>query len=101
MSYIESFLVRRMNCRVPTNNLNRIFQAVPGQRLLDVPVAEGLHQLLSADNRFWPDDDRRLRAELLRRLNELKGADVPEGKLDLRPSFRLSPFWKRTTTANC
>ncbi|MFJ5520747.1 DUF262 domain-containing protein [Streptomyces griseoluteus] len=57
MSYIESFLVRRMICRVPTNNLNRIFQAVPGQLPLDVPVADGLHQLLSANNRFWPDDE--------------------------------------------
>ncbi|GAA0410919.1 GmrSD restriction endonuclease domain-containing protein [Streptomyces luteireticuli] len=57
MSYIESFLVRRMICRVPTNNLNRIFQAVPGQLPFDVPVADGLHQLLSADNRFWPDDN--------------------------------------------
>ncbi|MEU7497001.1 DUF262 domain-containing protein [Streptomyces griseofuscus] len=57
MSYIESFLVRRMMCRVPTNNLNRIFQAMPGQLPLDVPVADGLHQLLSADNRFWPDDE--------------------------------------------
>ncbi|MDT0481054.1 GmrSD restriction endonuclease domain-containing protein [Streptomyces doebereineriae] len=58
MSYIESFLVRRMICRVPPNNLNRIFQAVPGQLPLDVPVADGLHQLLSADNRFWPTDDQ-------------------------------------------
>ncbi|WP_055604123.1 GmrSD restriction endonuclease domain-containing protein [Streptomyces aureus] len=56
MSYIESFLVRRMICRVPTNNLNRVFQSVPGQLPIDVPVADGLHQLLSADNRFWPDD---------------------------------------------
>ncbi|MGK5497182.1 GmrSD restriction endonuclease domain-containing protein [Streptomyces sp. URMC 125] len=56
MSYIESFLVRRMICRVPTNNLNRIFQSVPAQLPLDVPVADGLHQLLSAENRFWPDD---------------------------------------------
>ncbi|MFG2825894.1 DUF262 domain-containing protein [Streptomyces sp. NPDC048434] len=57
LSYIESFLVRRMICRVPTNNLNRVFQAVPGQLPRDIPVADGLHQLLSADNRFWPDDD--------------------------------------------
>ncbi|MFF9086119.1 DUF262 domain-containing protein [Streptomyces sp. NPDC014991] len=56
LAYIESFLVRRMICRVPTNNLNRIFQAVPGQLPRDVPVAEGLHQLLSSENRFWPDD---------------------------------------------
>ncbi|WP_333742825.1 GmrSD restriction endonuclease domain-containing protein [Streptomyces ardesiacus] len=56
MTYIESFLVRRMICRVPTNNLNRIFQAVPGQLPLDAPVVEGLHRLLSSENRFWPDD---------------------------------------------
>ncbi len=56
VAYIESFLVRRMICRVPTNNLNRIFQAVPGQLPLDVPVTEGLHRLLSSENRFWPDD---------------------------------------------
>ncbi|MEV8287479.1 GmrSD restriction endonuclease domain-containing protein [Streptomyces niveus] len=57
MSYIESFLVRRMMCRVPTNNLNRIFQAAPEQLPQNVSVADGLHQLLSAENRFWPDDD--------------------------------------------
>ncbi|MFD5656672.1 GmrSD restriction endonuclease domain-containing protein [Streptomyces hirsutus] len=56
LTYIESFLVRRMICRVPVNNLNRIFQAVPGQLPLDVPVTEGLHRLLSSENRFWPDD---------------------------------------------
>ncbi|MER7967465.1 DUF262 domain-containing protein [Streptomyces sp. NPDC096080] len=63
LSYVESFLVRRMICRVPTNNLNRVFQSVPGQLPLDVPVAEGLHQLLSAENRFWPDDEE-LRAKI-------------------------------------
>lgn len=57
LSYIESFLVRRMICRVPTNNLNRIFQALPGQLPRDLPVADGLRQLLSSENRFWPDDD--------------------------------------------
>ncbi|MCX4592416.1 DUF262 domain-containing protein [Streptomyces sp. NBC_01549] len=57
MSYVESFLVRRMICREPPNSLNRIFQAVPGQLPLDVPVADGLRQVLSADNRFWPDDE--------------------------------------------
>ncbi|WP_253915789.1 DUF262 domain-containing protein [Streptomyces sp. NRRL S-31] len=63
LAYIESFLVRRMICRVPTNNLNRIFQAVPAQLPRGVPVAEGLHQLLSAENRFWPDD-RELREKI-------------------------------------
>ncbi|MFD7996816.1 HNH endonuclease family protein [Streptomyces mexicanus] len=57
MSYTESFLARRMICRAPTNNLNRIFQAVPGQLPLVIPVADGLHQLLSASNRFWSGDE--------------------------------------------
>ncbi|MFF9592789.1 DUF262 domain-containing protein [Streptomyces sp. NPDC014646] len=57
MSYIESFLVRRTICRVPTNNLNRIFQSVPAQLPQAEGVADGLHQLLSAENRFWPDDE--------------------------------------------
>ncbi len=57
LSYVESFLVRRTICRVPTNNLNRIFQSVPAQLPQDAGVADGLHQLLSAENRLWPDDD--------------------------------------------
>ncbi|MFE1763339.1 DUF262 domain-containing protein [Streptomyces angustmyceticus] len=57
LSYIESYLVRRMICRVPMNNLNRIFQSVPAQLPQGLPVADGLRQLLSADNRFWPDDE--------------------------------------------
>ncbi|MBT2457818.1 DUF262 domain-containing protein [Streptomyces sp. ISL-86] len=57
LSFVESFLVRRTVCRVPTNNLNRIFQSVPAQLPRDVPVADGLRQILSADNRLWPDDE--------------------------------------------
>lgn len=57
LSYVESFLVRRTVCRVATNNLNRIFQAVPAQLPRDVPVADGLRQLFSADNRQWPGDE--------------------------------------------
>jgi hypothetical protein len=37
-----------------------------------------------------PFTDRALRAELLARLNELAGVDIPEGKLELRPNFRLA-----------
>ncbi|WP_243761116.1 hypothetical protein [Streptomyces sp. YIM 98790] len=41
-----------------------------------------------------PFTDRAQRAELLRRLNELEGVDIPEGKLELRPGFRLSVLEK-------
>ena len=71
LSYIESFLVRRAVCWIPTNNLNRIFQSVPAQLPVGVPAADGLRQLLSADNRFWPDDE------------------------ELRASVRAAPFYKR------
>lgn len=70
MGYIESFLVRRTICRVPTNNLNRVFQAVPAQFPKGVGVADGLHQLLSAENRFWPDDE------------------------ELHAQFRAAPFYR-------
>ncbi|MFB6777781.1 hypothetical protein ACFCX0_10195 [Streptomyces sp. NPDC056352] len=37
-----------------------------------------------------PFTDRALRAELLRRLDDLDGVDIPEDELELRPDFRLS-----------
>jgi alkylated DNA nucleotide flippase Atl1 len=71
LSYIESFLVRRAICWVPTNNLNRIFMSVPAQMPVGVPVADGIRQLLSANNRFWPSDD------------------------ELREAVRTVPFYQR------
>ncbi|MBS2964096.1 DUF262 domain-containing protein [Actinocrinis puniceicyclus] len=60
LTYIESFLVRRMICRVPPNGLNRIFQDLPGQLPADMLVDEGVRKVLSGERRSWPDD-----AELL------------------------------------
>ncbi|MCG8920638.1 DUF262 domain-containing protein [Actinokineospora sp. PR83] len=57
LSYIESFLVRRTLCRIPTNNLNRIFQDLPGQIPADVRMPEGIHRVLSAERRYWPDNE--------------------------------------------
>ncbi len=39
-----------------------------------------------------PFDDTEQRRELLRRLNEVDGIDLPEAKLELRPSFPLQAF---------
>ncbi|MFJ9059247.1 DUF262 domain-containing protein [Streptomyces sp. NPDC102409] len=39
-----------------------------------------------------PFDDTEQRRELLRRLNEVDGIDLPEAKLELRPSFPLQVF---------
>jgi alkylated DNA nucleotide flippase Atl1 len=60
VSYIESFLVRRMIAGVPTNNLNRIFSALVPQLDPDVPIAEAIRKELSTERKFWPSD-RRLR----------------------------------------
>lgn len=42
-----------------------------------------------------PFDDVELRRELLRRLNEIEGIDLPEAKLELCPSFPLRVFVER------
>ncbi|MBM9509318.1 GmrSD restriction endonuclease domain-containing protein [Actinacidiphila acididurans] len=39
-----------------------------------------------------PFDDTEQRRELLRRLNEIDGIDLPEAKLELRPSFPVQVF---------
>jgi alkylated DNA nucleotide flippase Atl1 len=39
-----------------------------------------------------PFDDTEQRRELLNRLNKIDGVDLPEAKLDLRPSFPLTVF---------
>lgn len=56
LSFIESYLVRRMICWIHTNNLNRVFQAVPAQLPLDLAPSEGIRRLLSSARRFWPSD---------------------------------------------
>lgn len=56
LAYVESYLVRRMVCQVPTNNLNRVFSASPpaiGER---VSVAPAVRTYLSGRRRHWPTD---------------------------------------------
>ena len=53
---VESFLVRRMIAGVPTNNINRILNAVPRELAKTNAVAEGLREYLSGTRRFWPGD---------------------------------------------
>ena len=54
--YIESFLVRRMLCQVPTNNLNRVFNTAPEAIGNQVPVAAAVRSYLSGRRRYWPSD---------------------------------------------
>jgi alkylated DNA nucleotide flippase Atl1 len=64
LTLIESFLVRRMICRVSSNGLNRIFTDLPSQLAPELPVDEAIHQALSAARRSWPTDAELLEAIL-------------------------------------
>lgn len=53
---IESYLVRRMVCQVPSNNLNRVFNASP-PAIGDAPdAAAAVRSYLSGRRRYWPSD---------------------------------------------
>lgn len=93
LALIEGFLVRRMVCQVPTNNLNRLFIAAPAQVPAGEPVVEAVRRYLSGERRYWPTDARvresartrpfywtgrgPQRTFVLRRLEESHGASEP------------------------
>ncbi|MEU4603764.1 DUF262 domain-containing protein [Kribbella sp. NPDC023972] len=56
LAYIESFLTRRMICQVPTNNLNRVFNASPSAVGETGPIAPVVRRYLSGRRRYWPSD---------------------------------------------
>ena len=91
--FVESFLVRRMMCQVPTNNLNRVFNSAPAIIKDQVPAAAAVRSYLSGRRRYWPSDAevrRSIRSRpfywtgrgpqrtfVLRRLEESYGAPEP------------------------
>jgi hypothetical protein len=93
MVFVESFLVRRMLCQVPTNNLNRVFNSAPAIIQEQAPVAAAVRSYLSGRRRYWPSDaevQRSIRTRpfywtgrgpqrtfVLRRLEESYGAPEP------------------------
>lgn len=56
LGHIESFLVRRMLCQVPTNNLNRVFNGAPAAVGSATPAAPIVYSYLSGRRRYWPSD---------------------------------------------
>ena len=54
LTYVESYLVRRMACQVPTNNLNRIFNTSPPQIGKGGSVAGEVRRYLSGRRRPAP-----------------------------------------------
>jgi alkylated DNA nucleotide flippase Atl1 len=93
LEYAESYLVRRMICQVPTNNLNRVFMDAPKELEQDRSPAEAVRRFLSGRRRNWPTDDEPREAirrnpfywggqpghrqHVLRRLEESYGASEP------------------------
>ncbi|WP_258573598.1 GmrSD restriction endonuclease domain-containing protein [Actinomadura parmotrematis] len=63
LTYVESFLVRRMICQIPTNNLNRILNSAPRELEEDRPADEAVRRYLSAPRRYWATDEQ-LRAAI-------------------------------------
>lgn len=58
LSYVESFLVRRMMAGVPTNNLNRIFNALVSQLPSGPPITQAVRRALSEPRKHWPSDNQ-------------------------------------------
>jgi alkylated DNA nucleotide flippase Atl1 len=111
MTYVESFLVRRMLCQVPTNNLNRVFNAAPAIVKDQVPAAVAVRGYLSGRRRYWPADAEvrrsirtrpfywtgraQQRTFVLRRLEESYGAaepvDISAAKLTIEHVLPQTP----------
>jgi alkylated DNA nucleotide flippase Atl1 len=93
LTYVESFLVRRMLCQSSTQSLNRLFMTMPGDMEQDRPPAEAVRRYLSGRRRGWPTDTQVLdgvrsrpfywagqpqqRLYVLQRLEESYGAAEP------------------------
>jgi len=60
LTCMESFLVRRMVCQVPINNLNRVFNTSPTQVAAGTSgsFAAEVRRYLSGRRRYWPSDAR-------------------------------------------
>jgi alkylated DNA nucleotide flippase Atl1 len=56
LSYVESYVVRRMVCQVPSNNLNRVFNASPPAVGESPEAASDVRRYLSGRRRYWPSD---------------------------------------------
>ncbi|MFH8409870.1 DUF262 domain-containing protein [Streptomyces sp. NPDC018019] len=93
LSYVESFLVRRMICREPSHSVRQVLAAVPSALERDRPLHEAMRRQLSGQRRGWPRDEEvreairtqpfywqgssRHRAYVLRRLEEDYAAPEP------------------------
>jgi len=56
LSYVESFLVRRLIAGVPINSLKSIFSGLVPQLPAGLPIAGAVRQALSGERKYWPSD---------------------------------------------
>ncbi|KUL46601.1 hypothetical protein ADL28_34405 [Streptomyces violaceusniger] len=69
LSFVESFLVRRMICREPSHSVRQILATLPSGIERDRSLPEAVHRYLSGLRRGWPRDE------------------------DLREAIRTQPFY--------
>nr|WP_143082082.1 DUF262 domain-containing protein [Nonomuraea wenchangensis] len=82
LTYVESFLVRRLIAGVTTGNLNRIFQRLAVQLVAEEDVPQAVRTALSPARLYWPSDAQ-LREEIRSRAFYWQGRTVQQ-KLILR-----------------
>ncbi|MDA2807786.1 DUF262 domain-containing protein [Nocardiopsis suaedae] len=115
LSYVESYLVRRLFAGIQSQGLNRIMMSSPAAVQTGVPVDESVHRYLSLPRHRWPSD-RALRSAIatrnfywtgrapqrtfvLRRLEESYCGDEPvdfrKAKLSIEHVMpqSLTPHW--------
>ncbi|MEV8117826.1 DUF262 domain-containing protein [Streptomyces xiamenensis] len=100
LTFVESFLVRRMICREPSHSVRQLLAGLPSGIERDHPLPEAVHRYLSAARRGWPRDEEvrkalrtqpfywqgsgRHRLYVLRRLEEDYAAPEP---VDFSPGW--------------
>ncbi|TDC25701.1 DUF262 domain-containing protein [Streptomyces sp. 8K308] len=57
LTYVESFLVRRMICREPSHSVRQILAGLPSGIERDRPLPEAVRRHLSGLRRGWPRDE--------------------------------------------
>lgn len=113
LRYIESFMVRRMLCGIPTNNLNRLFTTTVAQVRGSKDLAYAVRAALSTGGKYWPTDEELLitveehdfyrsqratqRQFVLRRLEESLSHEHPDWSA---ASYTIEHIMPQTLTAD-
>lgn len=72
LTYVESFVVRRLICGIPTNNLNRLFTSMASVMSERDFGPASLRAFLAGEKKYWPSD-REVQANVASRSFESGG----------------------------